>query len=92
MPLTRPATGWRRDGILGSVFVGLFMRLKAKAAFLPGRQTLCSMAIQLRASSSHASPVVLLPANGSITRSPGSVRKRIKKCGSWIGNRAGCGF
>jgi hypothetical protein len=31
---------------------------------------------------SHAWPVVLLPAKGSRTRSPGSVRKRIKNVGS----------
>jgi len=51
-----------------------------------------STAIHFRLSISHASPVVLLHAKGSMTRSPVSVRKRMKKRGSRTGKRAGWGL
>src|SRR5882724_6748180 len=43
----------------------------------------------LRPKPSATWPVVLLPANGSITNCPGDVRKRMKKSGSSGGKRAG---
>src|SRR5437879_4886030 len=45
----------------------------------------------LRRSLFAAAPVVLLPANGSMTKSPGRVKKRMKKSGRPTGMRAGCG-
>jgi len=48
-----------------------------------------SMLIQRRSSVSDIWPVTLLPANGSSTRSWGSVRNRIKNSGTPGGNRAG---
>ena len=48
-----------------------------------------SMASQRRPSCSATAPVVFDPANGSSTRSPGSVRNSMKNRGSSAGNRAG---
>jgi hypothetical protein len=52
---------------------------------------LISKETQDRPRSSAAYPVVLLPAKGSNTRSPGSVKNSIKKAASSTGIRAGCG-
>src|SRR5262249_20170567 len=71
---------------------GVAAPLGSKRNRLVSRYSLSSStAIHRRLSASHTSPVVLLPANGSRTRSPGSVRKWTKKDGTAAGKRAGCG-
>src|SRR6516162_4396572 len=50
-----------------------------------------STASQRRPCSSATAPVVLLPANGSSTRSPGSVKNSTKNATSASGIQAGCG-
>ena len=75
--------------LITSGFTSRLRNLKDEAATYSRHS---SKASHLRSTLSATAPVVFDPAKISSTKSPGSVRNRMKNSGSLAGNRAGCCF